>query len=184
MSRVIEVALSVEVPVIRDTRSYFWLLMAVTLKVSSKSCESAMVCRRWGEWSGVFSDCEANRDGLLGLSYVSLKSPAAVEFWGTNFFKRKWMNATGGKTWQRLILGNEAPHDPHRLPQRRSDVILVGADILSVRCAAKITSTRAAVAIHLPRYRGKCRPAQRVGPTSTSDLPRHPNTINILIIYY
>jgi len=32
--------------------------------------------------------------------------------------------------------------------------------------------TRAAVAIHLPRYRGKCRPAQRVEPTSTSDLPR------------
>jgi hypothetical protein len=47
-----------------------------------------------------------------------------------------------------------------------------------------VATTRAAVAIHLPRYRGKCRPAQRAGPTSTSDLPRHPNTINILIIYY
>ena len=31
---------------------------------------------------------------------------------------------------------------------------------------------RLPVPIHLPRYRGKCRPAQRAGPTSTSDLPR------------
>ena len=44
--------------------------------------------------------------------------------------------------------------------------------------------TRAAVAIHLPRYRGKCRTAQRVEPTLTSDLLRHLNTISILIIYY
>ena len=47
-----------------------------------------------------------------------------------------------------------------------------------------LSTTRAAIAIHLPRYRGKCRPAQRVEPTLTLDLPRHPNTINILIIYY
>ena len=45
-------------------------------------------------------------------------------------------------------------------------------DVVPLVGRRRSDGTRAAVAIHLPRYRGKCRPAQRVGTTSTSDLPR------------
>ena len=38
---------SVDVPVMRDTRSYFWLLSEVRVKVSSKRVASAMVAEVW-----------------------------------------------------------------------------------------------------------------------------------------